>query len=83
MALTALEPQPEPTATQRSDERREIGSKASGTVFPLHEQSRVSVTVVRQFRFRNKIPSAGVLRRPFENDRWPWGTYNISQRVLI
>jgi hypothetical protein len=41
MALTALQPQPEPKATQRSTQWCEIGQRSAWhTVVPLHEQLR-------------------------------------------
>jgi hypothetical protein len=62
MALAALQPQPEPKATPRSTEWCEIGQQGFWhTVFPLHEQSRV--TVAREIALRNKIPATRVLRR--------------------
>jgi hypothetical protein len=65
MALTALQPQPEPKATPRSAEWCEIGRQSDWhSVVRLHEQSRVPVTLARQITFRNKIPTVGVLRRP-------------------
>jgi len=57
----AVQAKPEPKATPRSIEWSEIGHRGFWhTVFPLHEQSRV--TVARENALLNKISAARVLR---------------------
>ena len=64
MGLTALQPHSEPKATPRSTESCEIGPHGPWqTLVPFHKQLRVHLIVARQIRFRNKIPTVGVLRR--------------------
>jgi len=64
MGLTALLPQSKPKATPRSTEWCEIGQHGPWQTFvPFHKQLRVHLMVARQIRFRNKIPTVGVLRR--------------------
>ena len=64
MALAALQPQPEPKATPRSIEWREIGQQGFWhTVVPVPQANTSSFRVALQITFRNKILAARVLRR--------------------
>ena len=65
MFLTALQPEPKPSATPRSTEWCEIRRHSAWHTFvPLHAELGVSLLLARQGPFRNKIPTGGVLRHP-------------------
>ena len=58
--LTIL-PRPQPKAAPRSAEQCEPGQHSSWrTVFLLHEQSSVALTLAHQITFQNKFPAARV-----------------------
>jgi hypothetical protein len=65
MALTALQPQPEPKIKPRATEWCEIGRHGHWqTVVPFHKPKACSLTLAPQIEFRNKIPTVGALPRP-------------------
>jgi hypothetical protein len=65
MGLSALQPEFEPKATPRSTkgcQKRQARPLANRC--PVAQAIAHYVTLARQITFRNKIPTAGVLRRP-------------------
>src|SRR5260221_10485253 len=65
MALTILQPQPEPKATRRSHGVvRNRPARHLANCCPVAQAIACSFILARQIRFRNKIPAVGVLRCP-------------------
>jgi hypothetical protein len=75
MGLAVLPMQSEPETKPRPTDWCDIGQHDPLANCCLVPQTFVcSFTLARQFRFRNKIPTAGGLRRPpVDNDLRPWG----------
>jgi hypothetical protein len=81
MALTALQPQPEPKATPRSAQWCQIGEHGPWqTVVPVPRAIASSFRVALQITFRNKIPFVGLLRcDAFIMTFGNWAVYNLRR----